>query len=201
MFIKEIKYPNIIDEDLAIATGMLIGDGSMPRKHNGDGKRNYLLYFGNTNKNLVIFFSDKIRNLFGLKGKIFRVDRDGKKPFYTYYCYSKNIVLFFINLGVDDGKKAIKVRVPNKILKSNKRIRSSLLKGLIITDGSIKADKTLMFHCASEGLLSDINRIISQDTTVDSKIIKKFIQGKFTSYQLSYKRGETEKICSYARVA
>lgn len=201
MFLKEISLPKKINRDLALVAGMLVGDGSMPKKHNGSGRRNYLLYFGNTDYTLVKLFSDKIYELFKVKGRISCLDRNGRKRFFTYYCYSKKLVKFFVNLGINDGKKSRAARVPKDIYSSKKSIRASFLKGLIITDGSLRKDETLLFHCASKHLLRDTNRIISEDTVVRKKSIKKFVQGKFCSYQLSYSRGETRDIRSYAEVA
>lgn len=179
---------------LAKISAMLIGDGSLLIKYNGEGYRSYPIFFCNTNIRLVKDFSRGIKKLFKIDGKIRIVRRRNKKILYEYTVFNKNVYKFFESLGVPPGRKSSKVRVPDLFLESKVRTCLSFLLGYIKTDGGISRDR-LMFHCASKKLLQDIRFIINKCFGFgEGRVIKRYIQRGFKSYQLTYKKRETSII-------
>ena len=192
---NKIVKPKKINENIARVTAMLIGDGSLPIKHNGEGKRNYLLYFCNTDYSLVNKFSTIIENEFKISGRISERQRKNRKIIYEYNKYSKEICEYFNNeMQVPYGEKSNKVIVPEKIKRSNKKIKNAFLWGLIETDGGIKREKGLIFHCASRKLLEDVSTLVNEIYKINKKEVKEYKQNEFKSYQLTFTKHETENI-------
>ena len=192
---NKIVKPKKINENIAKITAMLIGDGSLPIKHNGEGKRNYLLYFCNTDYSIVNNFSDMIENEFKIAGRISNRKRTNRKRIYEYNKYSKEICEYFNNeMQVPYGEKSNKVIVPEKIKIGNKKIKKAFLRGLIETDGGAKRKKGLIFHCASRKLLEGVSKLISEVYNINQKEVKEYKQNEFKSYQLTFTKHDTENI-------
>lgn len=180
-------------EELALLLGMFVGDGCLPIKHNGQGYRNYQISFYNTNKDYVYLFHKLFFDLFDIKGKIFCAYRKNKKPLWRFEIYSKKLSLVFNKeFEIPFGKKAKKVFIPSFIKNSSVEIRKYFLLGYLITDGGIRADSTVIFHCASEKLIDDLRRVLS-DIWAINKLPKCYEQRGFLSYQLNLNKEESCK--------
>jgi hypothetical protein len=101
---------------LALFLGMLVGDGCLPIKHNGDGNRVYPVLFYNTNKSMTNLFHSLFYDLFFVQGKIRYRERSNKKPLWYFEKYSKEIYnLLHIDYEISNGKKAVSGRIPSFI--------------------------------------------------------------------------------------
>lgn len=171
-------------EELALFFGMLCGDGCLTRSHNGEGYRVYPIDFVNTDKNKVIIFNRLLNNLFGIKGKIYPRKRKNRKLIWTMRKHCRNVYEEIKTLGFPEGVKRDVLRIPALIKKGTKNEKIFFVKGLIITDGSIKKDGGILFHLGSKLFLEDLSNLI-KDIIKIKKPIKEFMQlNKYKSYQL-----------------
>ena len=193
------KNINILknSKDLALFLGMFAGDGCLSFKHNGDGYRTYPIRFYNTKKDYVNLFHSLFFKLFEINGKIRSRKREGRKELWEFEKYSKEIyTIINKNFEIFCGKKALNVKIPSFILKGNKELKKSFFLGLLITDGSIRKKEDLMFHCASKGLIQNLNNLV-ETTWGFKKQVKRYLQKeKFTSYQLTLNKKESSIILS-----
>jgi len=182
------------EEKLALLLGMFAGDGCLPIKHNGEGYRNYQIAFYNTNKRYVLLFSSLFNNLFKDCGRVYCRKRKGRLPLWCFEKYSKKLALLFNEkLEMPFGKKALSVFIPSFIKEANHKIKKHFLLGLIMTDGGIRKDGSMIFHCASKQLIDDVNKVIKDIWNIN-KCTKKYIQGKFTSFQINLNRNESKLV-------
>jgi intein/homing endonuclease len=189
--INQLKKSN----DLALFLGMFAGDGSITIKHNGKGYRIYPIRFFNTNKLLVNLFSNLFYDLFGIRGVVRGRARLNKQVLWEFEKYSVQIY----NIIVDDfeipcGKKASKVRVPSFIRCGNKELKKHFFFGLLITDGGLRNRGDIIFHSASKSLSYDLQKLIKDTWRFDRKVREYLQNGKYKSYQLTLKKGETSKV-------
>ena len=182
-------------EDLALFLGMFAGDGCLSIKHDGRGYRIYPITFYNTNKEYVCLFGELFFKLFNIKGSIRCRERKGKLPLWEFEKYSVKLYTLINNdLEISNGKKALSVKVPSYILTGSIQVKKQFFLGLLITDGGIRADGTIIFHSASEDLLIGINTLIKSVWGFNLKL-KSYIQrGKFKSYQLTLNKGNSSEI-------
>jgi len=184
-------------KELALFLGMLVGDGCMPIKHNGQGYRVYPITFYNTNKGMVKSFGDLFYHLFGLKGKVRGKERKNKKLLWEFEKYSVSLYkMINVDFEIFCGKKAPNVSIPSFILDGNREVKKYFFFGLLITDGGIRKDKTIIFHLASKKLIYDLRKLIKSYWGFD-KPVKRYVQReKFISYQLNLNRKESSTILS-----
>ncbi|MBW2972851.1 hypothetical protein KY346_00480 [Candidatus Woesearchaeota archaeon] len=181
-------------EKTALLIGMFAGDGCLPIKHNGEGYRNYQIAFYNTNKKYVTLFHNLFSQLFQIEGKIFCRKRANKKPLWRFEKYSKKLaVKFNQEFEIPFGKKALSVFVPSFIKNADLSARKHFLLGLLITDGGIRKNGTIIFHAASKKLIDDIGKLMF-DIWEIKKQTKKYRQGKSRSYQISLNITESRKV-------
>ena len=184
-------------KDLALFLGMLVGEGCMPVKHNGQGYRIYPITFYNTNKKMVELFGNLFHKLFGLKGKIHKKERKDKKVLWEFEKYS---VKLYNRINSDFeifcGKKASNVSIPSFILDGTREVKKYFFLGLLITDGGVRKDKTIIFHLASKKLIYGLKNLIRSYWGFD-KPVKRYVQKeRFISYQLNLNRNESSVILS-----
>ena len=186
-----------ITEDLALLLGMLCGDGCLPIKHNGDGYLNHQIVFFNTNKAYVELFHYLFLNVFDINGKIFCRHRPNKQPLWRFEKYSKQIYTTFTDtLGVPNGKKALSVFIPEAVLNSAPAIKKQFFLGLLITDGGLRKDGSMVFHMASKRIVHDLAALIKELWGFD-KPVKEYAQkSRFQSYQLNLRKIESDYIIS-----
>lgn len=180
-------------EELALFLGMFVGDGCLTVNRNGNGFRIYPIRFYNTKKKLVKLFSNLFFKLFGVNGVMRSRDRKNKKTLWEFEKYSVDIYKAINNdFKIPSGKKASKVDIPNFILNGTKSIKKHFFLGILITDGSVRKRKDIMFHSSSEKLLYDLKTLIDDVWGFKRKIRHYTQRSKFKSYQLTLNKRQSE---------
>ena len=183
-----------MEEKLALLLGMFAGDGCLSFKHNGEGYRNYPIAFYNTNYEYVVLFRDLFFQLFQIRGKIFCRTRENKKPLWRFEKHNKKIALLLNQkFEIPFGKKALSVFIPSSIKKNSDSVKKHFLLGLLITDGGIRKNGSMIFHAASKRLIDDVSWLIFEIWGI-RKQTKTYQQGKFTSYQINLNISESHKV-------
>ena len=184
-------------EELALFLGMLAGDGCLSVKHNGGGYRIYPISFYNTKKTYVTLFSNLFERIFGIKGGIRCRKRENKLDLWEFEKYSVKIFkLITQDFGICCGKKAKNVKIPQFILNGKTILKKQFLYGLLVTDGGLRKDGSLILHSASRDLVGGFG-IILKDVWGIEKETKSYIQkGKFKSYQINLNKGEASSVIS-----
>ena len=181
-------------KELALFLGMMCGDGCLTiRTKSKGGYKCYSTDFFNSNLNLVRDFQDLFFKLFKIKGNYYSETRENKKKVnYTFRSYSKDVFNIISSWGFPIGLKKYKLRIPKIILDLNKEEKLLFLKGVIITDGSIRSQGNVLFHVATKKFLEDISDLIYELFGL-RKSIKEYTQReKFFSYQLLLNKKEAQ---------
>lgn len=187
-------------ENLALFLGMLSGDGCLPIKHSGEGYRDYAIQFYNTNKNRINLFDKLFFNLFNVHGSILYSDRENKKRLWCFMKYSKEIVNKLKYLGFPEGVKRDLLRVLNSIKEGTDKEKLAFIEGVLITDGCIRKNKTIIFHSGSKIFLNELADLASEFIG-KRKLIREFIQReKYHSYQLNLNKKESALLISQLRL-
>ncbi len=136
--LKLIKIPKK-NEKLSEFVGVILGDGNITKLYNPDKKvATYQVRIaGNSIKDynyIVNYLKPLAENLFGIKTGIHKV-KDCNGMYLTLT--GKNIVNFFIKIGLKAGDKIKNnIGIPSWI-KKDKRFLRACLRGLIDTDGCL----------------------------------------------------------------
>src|SRR3989338_5023684 len=183
-------------EKLALFLGMLSGDGCLSIKHNGEGYRDYPIDFCNTDKSKVILFDNLFYELFGIRGRISSVKRPNRKEIWHFLKHSVKIVKELKEIGFPEGVKRDVLRITERIKNKSNKEKLAFIYGVLITDGHVRKDKSILFHLGSKLFLEDMSKLISEFIGVE-KPISEFIQReKYHSYQLSLNKKEGDFILS-----
>ena len=182
--------------ELALLLGMFAGDGCLPISHNGGGYRIYPIRFYNTNKKYVNLFRDLFYKVFKSRGTI--RNRKRKNRLLLLWEFEKYSVFLYklINedLEIVSGKKAKFVGIPSFILGGSEELKKHFFLGLLITDGGIRKNGTIIFHSASKRLLLDLKKLMKDVWNID-KELKSYIQKeKYFSYQLDLNKTESSNL-------
>lgn len=128
---KGIKIPKILTKDLAEDIGIHIGDGSLYKCNSKKTAYEFCYSFNATEEaylNKVINLKKNIYNL-----NKFRVRRYGNEIRLKFN--SLAIATFFENVfSIPVGNKSRIIDIPKQIKKSNKKIISSCIRGIVDTD-------------------------------------------------------------------
>jgi hypothetical protein len=182
-------------ERLALFLGMLCGDGCLSISHDERGQRCYSIYFYNTTRDIILLFRTLLKQLFDIDGKITSRVRKGRVKMRELQKYSKTTVSNLKSLGFPEGVKIDVLRVP-EIIKKGRKIEKLLfiyIYGLSITDGNFRRKRGLMFHLGCKLFLEDLSRLFDVFSKKE-RVIKKFDQGNYKSYQLYLNKQEREQL-------
>ena len=183
-------------EDLALFLGMLCGDGHLCIRTKKKGYKNYSVEFCNTNIKIIKLFDELFYKIFKIKGNFHPRNRKGRKEIFEFRSYSKESFDEISELGIPIGVKRDKLRIPRIILNSQRDSKLNFFLGVLITDGCIRKNRTIIFHSGSKLFLEDLSRLIDDLFNV-KKDIKSYTQkDKYISYQLSLNKNESQKILS-----
>jgi len=183
-------------EKLALFLGMLSGDGCLSIKYNGEGYRDYPVYFCNTNKKLVEKFRKLFFDIFGVYGKIYSEKKENKQRLWYFNKHSTYVYGELIELGFPQGVKRDKLRILPIVKNRNNKEKRYFIQGLLLTDGSIKKNGSLMFHMGSKLFLKDLSALINEMIGV-KRPVKEFVQrDKFKSYQLTLNKANKDRLLS-----
>ena len=191
--INELKK----SKDLALLLGMFVGDGCLTIGYNGFRYRTYPIVFVNINKGYIKLFKELFYNLFQIEGRTFVSKRKNKKDLWYFQKCSFDVYnLINKEFEIPTGKKAYTVRIPSFILKGDAELKKYFFLGYLITDGGIKKDQSIMFHCSSRNLLEDLRYLIFSVWGIERNI-RKFVQReKYVSYQLTLNKPQASIILS-----
>ena len=186
-------------EDFALFLGMLCGDGHLCIRTKRRGLKIYHDYytgFCNTDKRIIEIFADLFYKIFEVKGHFYPRDRPNRKRIYEFHSYSKETFNKISSLGFPVGVKRDKLKIPNIIFNGSKRDKINFFLGVLITDGCIRKNKTIIFHSGSKLFLEDLSKLIEELFKV-KKDIKSYTQReKYLSYQLNLNKEESRRILS-----
>lgn len=122
-------------EELAEFLGIMVGDGNIYVSKNGNYRVIISGHLENDFSYLTSHVKGLVEKLFNKKPSFWRF---GNKKSFALSFSSKEIVSFLIDLGLKVGKKSQTVEIPKVILGSDDlNIKSSFLRGLFDTDGSV----------------------------------------------------------------
>ena len=182
-------------EDLALLLGMFVGDGCMSIGHNGFGYRTYPIAFVNTNKEYVELFKRLFYKIFQVKSSFFLNRIKNKKDLWHFQKCSLEIYnLFNKEFEMPMGKKSAIVRIPSFISNGDVDVKKHFFLGYLITDGCLRKEGGMIFHCSSKNLVDDL-KILIQSVWGFERNVREFVQrGKFFSYQLTLNKTQSNVV-------
>src|SRR3989338_1524536 len=190
------KIPNKPSKDLFYLSGVIMGDGSLPIKHNGSRGKQYEIVVEKANKE---FINKTVRSLFWeifeLKPKL---SKNHKHNRVRYRCYVKSRIIYaFLKslMDIPAGKKSSIIRFPTILENLPVEYKFALFAGLVDTDWGKQRWTRFGTHMASEPLSKDYQTFLR---SFDLELhVKKYLQkNKFTSYQCYMNIGDEQKLFS-----
>ncbi len=191
---KKVQIPDKLNPELLYFVGVIVGDGSIPVKHNGDGKRSFVITIEKANKEFIVSVLKPIaERLFGTEWSITTRLREGRKQTWCLYLYSKIVYRFLVGtFNLPEGEKSRKVRMPLLLRKLTPQERIPFISGLMDTDWGILGN-SFGTHCSSKMLLVDTRDALKELLGINPKI-KRYFQGKFVSYQMRLNVAQKAKL-------
>lgn len=180
---NSVYLPFHFTKDLLYIIGIVTGDGSLPIKYNGNGKRNYKISIQMKNYPFLYYIASLFKRVFKINPS-FSIRRKKGREYLEMYVYSKLIYKFFsIVFEIPEGKKSAIVRMPSVVRNLKPLERLPFIAGIVDTDWGI-AGNSFGTHCASLPLIQDVIYTISDLAPITFSPIKEFTQrGKYKSYQ------------------
>ena len=90
----------------------------------------------------------------------------------------------------------VNVRIPSFIRNGSKSIKKHFFIGLLLTDGGIRKEGTIVFHMASKQIILDLAQLIL-DIWEIKPTYKEYLQrGKYHSFQLNLKKEDSSFVLS-----
>jgi len=115
-----------LDEEVALLLGLHVGDGWLSDK--------WGISFEKENRSMILRVMKLVRDVLGVE-PIKPYERAGRNEIMVR-SGQRQVLDFFRNYGLPQGRKAGKVRVPRQILESNNEaVIKAFLRGLFSTDG------------------------------------------------------------------
>jgi intein/homing endonuclease len=173
---KVVNIPHRMSEDLSYIIAAIICDGHLKTEK-------YRISFEVIDIGLIKKFLEKMHKVFKVKGHCRKkIDkRGGRKAIYMVRINSKPIVVFLNNLfEIPRGRKSGIVKVPEKIMKSNLRIKKAFIEGVFDTDGGKRrrgfglSSASKEFRDGMVELLSELKIFAYKDEWVNKKYNKKY---------------------------
>ncbi|MBT4376369.1 hypothetical protein HOD29_03260 [archaeon] len=180
---------------LALLLGMMCGDGCLTIRTRKEGYKTYAVEFHNTELDKINLFQNLFSGLFGIQGNYHpEKGKDKRKIAYAFRSYSKEIFSQIASLGFPIGLKKYKLRIPDIVWNFNRNEKMLFIKGVIITDGSIRKQGNVLFHMGSKDFLDDLSNLIYELFEL-RKGVKEYIQKeKYFSYQLLLDKKQSQEI-------
>ena len=149
--------------------GMHLGDGTLYKTKNSivwelRGGLNEKEYYGKHVKNLLeslfedLTFKPKIRS-------------GGKNGCFGIQTSNKSVTDFFLKQDIKPGRKTHTICIPKQIIKSNRNIQLSFIRGYFDTDGCLRFDKNkselhkypkIEFSSASKKMIQDLSKLLKE---------------------------------------
>ncbi|MBI2110013.1 hypothetical protein HYT58_02475 [Candidatus Woesearchaeota archaeon] len=167
---KQLKYnfdPNMpLSENLCEFVGVIIGDGFTSKysgayqtQITGDGNLDQHYYYN--------FLKSVCEKLFNITPKIHKKDNTIRLNIYS----KKLFEILTKRFGIPPGKKCYNVKIPEEIIKAEKKFLNSTIRGMFNTDGGIGFDRRntykkpyirINYSSASKKLINQLNSILSK---------------------------------------
>lgn len=191
---KMVQMPNELNPELLYFLGVIVGDGSLPIKHNGDKKRSFVITIEKANEKFIVSVLKPLaERLFGVKWSITTRLREGRKQTWCLYLYSKAVYRFLVDrFGLPEGEKSRKIRMPLKIRNLSSQQRLPFLAGVMDTDWGVQGN-SFGTHCSSKMLLVDIRNALKEIIGFSPRITR-YVQGSFISYQMRLDTAQKAKL-------
>ncbi len=180
--------------DFALFLGMLSGDGHLCVRTKKKGYKNFSVEFCNTDIKIIELFDRLFFSLFNIKGNFHPRTREGRKEIFEFRSYSKLVFDYLSSLGFPVGVKRDKLKILPIINLGTRKEKELFLKGILITDGSIRKNGTIFFHSGSKMLLEDLSKLIQELFGVKREVKEYQQKEKFLSYQLNLNKKESENL-------
>lgn len=180
--------------DLALFLGMICGDGCLTIRTRKEGYKTYAIEFYNTNLDKINNFLKLFQELFEINGKISCEIKERRKKLYVFRSYSKKVFYEISSLGFPIGLKKYTLKIPPVIWELNKNEKMSFLKGILITDGSIRKNGNALFHMASGDFITDLSDLIYELFGLRKEVKRYMQKGKYSSYQLFLDKKFTQEV-------
>ncbi|HLC39521.1 MAG TPA: hypothetical protein VJJ76_01420 [archaeon] len=189
---KHVFLPRQITSDLLYFVGVLVGDGSLPKRFDKRGYRKYAIVIEKANekyvKNVLKPLAEK---LFKRAWSLYEIKRKNRQTKYSLCLNSRPLYEYFSKVfEIPEGKKANKVRMPTIIRKLPPKDRMPFIAGIIDTDWGSSGGERFGTHLASKQLLIDV--LDALEVFLGKKYeIREYLQkGKFKSYQTVISKSE-----------
>lgn len=201
---KKVNLPKLLNEDLALVLGYLVGDGH----YNTKSTKTSMISLTTQDEEIKINFKKIIKNQFGLDVKT-KLIKNNKAN--SYYFISQIVRDYFEDFGLDHVVKDKKI-VPFSILQSPKSVQKMFIRGIFDTDGSASSGRVRLVNISSV-LLRQVQiillnfGIVSQIKANYNKKYKKnyFVLSIFSEnlkifcnqigFGIKYKQNKIAKIC------
>jgi len=160
-----------LSEELCELIGAYIGDGCLVKHTHG---RTYVLQFvGHMNLDLSYYKNTIIPIIKKLFNKTPGFTKIKNENAFRFNCYSKEIGLFLKErFNLTFGNKTHTVKIPDEIIKSNKKYIYSTIRGIFDTDGCVFFDKRkrykkpyprITLNTCSNNLQKQLKQILSKE--------------------------------------
>ena len=182
---------------LAEDIGFHLGDGHMSASTRDSCFRYSFTYCGDMVKDKDYFLNKLIPRkvtLFGLRKKEYIFNKKRSAIYYSFN--SRHIFKFFYEMGIPSGRKT-NMKIPSWIMRGNKEIKSSVLRGLIDSDGCFTVKRkyksnpyypVITFSSKSKNLIEDIQILLSEFSILYTVCLHKRIDNrngrKYSIYQI-----------------
>jgi|TARA_Y100000310_G_C20641256_1_gene794049 hypothetical protein len=157
---RRTKVIKELNEELAAMVGAFIADGHLKERiclWNNRNATHYELVFREGYESNVIALANWINNVFkiGVKPK-------KEKNHYSIYISNKIVFRYFNKIfGFKSGRKTETVSIPNILKTTNRKIKISLIKGILMFDGSVSRKKGYIdLLSKSSKLIVEVSEII-----------------------------------------
>lgn len=170
-----LPFSNFLSEDKAYILGVLCGDGYLKI----DNVKNiYLIGLDVCDEDFADNFKSRIKEVYGLNtSKLVRQRMETNysktpKPIYSTYICSKSLIHDLLTYSPSFKSKLW--QVPIQIINSNLNIKSSFLKGLFDSEGSIrlrnKGNAQLGICSGNVNSLLVVNNLLKNDFCINMKV-------------------------------
>jgi len=193
---KEIKLPNELSKDLLYFVGVIVGDGSLPIKHNGQKQRNYVVSIEKANRKFISsLLQPLVKEIFDINWSLITRKVEKKKKTWILYLYSKPLYRYLTQIfELPEGKKCYKIRMPSIIRNLKPHERIPFIAGVMDTDWGILGGDRFGVHCASKLLLEDTKNTLEELTKIKLNVRKFKQKNKYTSYQVMIPKRHKQKL-------
>lgn len=198
-----VKLPHV-NGDIAYLLGYICGDGCLPkplpRKRKGGFRFKIAICFPGSERgrNHLLRISNIFEKHFNYRPIVLRVNRNNRKEWFAMETNSAAIYAFLYQLGLPVGEKYGKLKVPTSVRRS--QLFKEFMKGLIDSDGHIKADGRIVIVQKDLRFLRQIRKLCSTLLNIYFTVPKtnsKKVGGKiYTWYYIMSLKSEISSLLS-----